>query len=267
MPKEKKYRKLKFSPTRMILADYNDAAASLNRVQGLLEVDITDGLEIIQDIKKKHNYDLSMTAWIVYCVSKAVRQNMHMNSFRKGRKIIVFDDIDVSVIIEIVTKDGKQVPFNYVIKQADTKSVKEITDEIRSIQKKKIDEREQLTRESTKVYWFYPLLPRFFRRWVIKKTITNPFSLKKLIGTVGVTSLGMFVKNAGGWAIPFPDKTLNIAVGAIKENAKIIEGKAENRKILCLTFLVDHSIVDGAPIARFISQIVESMQNAVGLEI
>ncbi|NHJ05256.1 MAG: dehydrogenase, partial [Candidatus Heimdallarchaeota archaeon] len=62
--------------------------------------------------------------------------------------------------------------------------------------------------------------------------ITNPFRLKKLIGTVGITSLGMFIKGQGGWAIPFPDKTLNIAVGGIKENVVLRYGNVEERKLL-----------------------------------
>lgn len=267
MPKEKNYHVRKFSTNRLILADYNNVAATFYRVSGLIEIDITAALARMEEIKQKENYKVSMTAWVAKCLAQAVIENKHLNSYRKGRKLIVFDDVDISVVVEITTKSGKKVPFNHVIRKVETKSVKEITDEIRAVQQRKIDELEQLTRDnSTKYMWFYPLLPRFFRRFVIRRMLKNPFRLKKLIGTVGITSLGMFVKGQGGWAVPFADKTLNIALGGIREQAILRDGKAVEQKLLCVTFLVDHDIVDGAPAARFIARLSKLMTGAAYLK-
>ncbi|MBY8999487.1 MAG: 2-oxo acid dehydrogenase subunit E2 [Candidatus Heimdallarchaeota archaeon] len=267
MPKEKNFHVRKFSPTRRILADYNDVAASLNRVYGLVEIDVTKALAKIEEIEKQENYKVSMTGWVAKCISQAVTENKHLNSFRKGgRKIVVFNNVDISIIVEITTKSGKKVPYNYVIRKVETKSVKKISDEIRTAQDKKIEEQEQLTRGTSTYMALYSLLPRFFRRFVIRTIITNPYRLKKLIGTVGITSLGMFIKGQGGWAVPFPDKTLNIALGGIKDSVIVKDGKIEEIKILCTTFLIDHNIVDGAPAARFISRLTELMGDAAYLE-
>ena len=262
MSKKRDYQIKKFSPTRRILADYNDVAASLNRVVGLIEIDITEATNKIIEIEKKQNYKVSITGWVAKCVSQAVKENIHLNSFRRGRKLIVFDNVDISVIIEVTEKSGKKIPYNYVIRKAETKNVKNITDEIRAIQNRKINEIEQLTRESTKFTSLYTLLPRFFRRFVIRKIITNPFRLRKLIGTVGITSLGMFLKGQGGWALPYADKTLNIAIGGIKNNAILRNKELIEQKNLCLTVLIDHNIVDGAPAARFIARLSELMSSA-----
>ena len=267
MPKEKDYHIRKFSPTRRILADYNDVAASLNRVQGLIEIDITRALAKIEIIERKDKYKVSMTGWVAKCVSQVVSETKHLNSYRKGgRKLIVFDNVDISIIVEITTKSGKKVPYNYVIRKTETKSVKEITDEIRVAQEKNIGDKEQLTRGQSSYMALYSLLPRFFRRFVIRTIITNPFRLKKLIGTVGITSLGMFIKGQGGWAVPFPDKTLNIALGGIKEDAILRDGKLKERKSLCVTFLFDHNIVDGAPAARLVSRLTELLRNGTYLD-
>jgi pyruvate/2-oxoglutarate dehydrogenase complex dihydrolipoamide acyltransferase (E2) component len=245
MPKEKNFHIRKFSSTRRILADYNYVAASLNRIYGLIEIDVTEALEKIEEIEKKDNYKVSFTGWAVKCVSQAV--------------IVVFDDVDISVIIELTTRTGKKVPYNYVIRKAETKSVKTITDEIRAAQSKKIDGKDQLTRDTSTYLSFYSILPRFFRRFVIRTLISNPFYLKKLIGTVGITSLGMFIKGQGAWGVPFPDKTMNIALGGIKDNVVIREGKTEERKLLCTTILMNHDLIDGAPATRFISRLTELM--------
>ena len=259
MPKEKKFSKRKISANRMILADYNAVASSMPMVYGLIEIDVTDALAKIDEIKEKQNYKISMTAFTAKCLSQCVAENRALNTFRKGRKFIVFDEIDISIIIEITTKSGKKVPYNYVIRNVDTKSVRTITDEIRSYQDKVIEEREQLSRGQTKYTSLYTLLPRFFRKWIIKKMITNPFRLKKLAGTVGLTSMGMFIKGQGGWLIPFRDKTMNVSTGGIKDVAKFRDGKVVERKLLCTAFLVDHDIIDGAPGARFIARVCELM--------
>ena len=141
----------------------------------------------------------------------------------------------------------------------ETKSVKTISDEIRTVQNKEINEKDQLTRDRTTYMSLYTLLPRCFRRFVIRMMITGPFRLKKLIGTVGITSLGMFIKGQGAYAIPFADKTLNIAIGGIKDHVVLRDGKLEERKLLCTTFLIDHNIVDGAPATRFVTRLSELM--------
>ncbi len=267
MPKEKmSYQKKKFSIAKMILADYNKVAATFHRVTGLIEIDITKPLAKMEEIEKKDGYKVSMTAWVVKCVSQAVKENMHLNTYRKGRKLIIFDDIDISIIIEITTRSGKKVPYNYVIRNADQKSVKSITDEIRAYQDKKMDDEEQLRRGRTTYSPLYALVPKFIRKMVIKGMLSNPFRLKKLIGTIGITSLGMFLKGQGGYAIPFSDKTLNIAIGSIKEQAIIRDGQAVVQKVLCTTFLFDHDIVDGAPATRFISGLSKMMSENTFLD-
>jgi pyruvate/2-oxoglutarate dehydrogenase complex dihydrolipoamide acyltransferase (E2) component len=267
MPKENKYQIRKYSPVRRILADFNNVAASLNRVYGLIEIDVTDALAKMEEIEKKKKYKVSMTGWMSKCVSQAVMENKHLNSFRKGRrKIIIFDEVDISIIVEITTKEGKKVPYNYVIRNVETKSVKTITDEIRSYQNKKIDEQEQLARGSSRNMSFFAIFPRFFRRFVIRKMFTTPKRMKKLVGTVGITSLGMFIKGQGAYAIPFPGKTCNIAIGSIKDQVALRNGKIEERKILCTTFLIDHDLVDGAPATRFIARLSTLMGETTYLD-
>ncbi|NHJ46278.1 MAG: hypothetical protein FK733_00685 [Asgard group archaeon] len=259
MPKEKKYQTKKYSVSKLILADYNDVAAKMHGVMGLIEIDITDALVKMAEIKKQDNYTVSMTGWMAKCVGQAVMENKHLNSYRKRRKIITFDEVDISIIVEITTKTGKKVPYNYVIRNVDSKSVKSITEEIRKVQTRKIAEKEQLTRDRISFKSLYILVPKFIRRLVIRKMLTNPFRLKKLIGTVGITSLGMFIKGQGAYAVPFRDKTLNIAIGSIKDQVALRNGEVEERKILCTTFLFDHNVVDGAPATKFISRLSQIM--------
>ncbi len=243
----------------MILSDYNKVAFGFPEVHGLMEVDVTESLAKIDEIKEKQEYHVSMTAWVAKCLAQTVMENKELNTYRWGRKLIVFDEVDISVIIEVTAENGKKIPYNHVLRNVETKSVRQLTDEIRSYQDKVITEREQLTRGTTFFTDLYMLIPKTIRQFAIKRMLKNPFRYKKLNGTVGLTSMGMFIKGQGGWLVPFRDKTLNVSLGGIKENAVEENGKIVKRKLLCTTFLVDHDIIDGAPGARFISRVSDLM--------
>jgi hypothetical protein len=135
-----------------------------------------------------------------------------------------------------------------------------ITDEIRDNQDRLITDTEQLTRDRSSSFKKWHLwIPKRIRRWYIKRMIDNPFKMKKLIGTIGITSLGMFIKGQGAFILPFGDKTLNLGLGGIKEQAVVRNGKAENRKYLCVTFMINHDIVDGAPGIRCATKVAEQL--------
>jgi len=64
----------------------------------------------------------------------------------------------------------------------------------------------------------------------------------------------------GGWAIPPSTHGLMVAVGGISEKPALINGEICLHEYLHLTFVFDHNIVDGAPAARFISELRESIE-------
>jgi pyruvate/2-oxoglutarate dehydrogenase complex dihydrolipoamide acyltransferase (E2) component len=249
------YHKKKLSSNKLLLSDYFHVAASFPQIYGLMEIDITAALKKIAEIKEQQNFNVSFTAWLAKCVSQTVMENKILNTYKRRRKLIVFDNVDISVVIEIITKTEEKVPYTYVIRNVESKSVKSITEEIRNFQEKVINQGEQLTRDGTTPYaMLYTLLPKFLRRFIIRKMLKNPFKLKKIAGTVGITSMGMAMKGQTGWLVPFRDKTLNLAIGGIKDISKVINGKEEQRKILCTTFIVDHDIIDGAQGVRLIGE-------------
>ena len=267
MKKEVRYETKKFSPKRRILSDFNDEAACMPHVLGLLEIDVTDARKIIKEHEEKEGFKISLTGWFVKVIGDAVKENMRLNSFLKGRrKIIVFENVDISIMIEISNEKGQKIPFNHIIRKAETKSVREITDEIRSVQNRKLSEKEQFRRRSSFGLIIYRFIPKFIRRRLLRMLLKNPFYVQKTAGTVGLTTLGMFIKRVGGWAVPYAIKTLNVAVAGIKEKPAIVNGKIEHREIANVTFMIDHNLVDGAPSTRFIARVVDLMESAYALE-
>ena len=75
--------------------------------------------------------------------------------------------------------------------------------------------------------------------------------LRARTGTVAVTSVGMFGGGSGiGIAAP-TIPSLGIVVGGISSRPRVVDGQITIREVMDLTITVDHRIVDGAAAARF----------------
>jgi hypothetical protein len=153
------------------------------------------------------------------------------------------------------------VAIPHIIRNANRRTVREISDEIRSIQANP-----ERSEQSGTLISLAPRLPRFVRLlffWAVKK---NPHWFKRIEGTAVVTSVGMFGEG-GGWGIGFlPTHTLGLTVGGIAQKPGVHAGQVEVREYLNLTISFDHDIVDGAPAARFTRELIELIETATLLE-
>ena len=97
-----------------------------------------------------------------------------------------------------------------------------------------------------------------------RAVMANPHWVKRVGGTVGLSSIGMFGPG-GGWGIPIAPPTLMVTVGGIATKPRYIEGRLEPRELLDITISVDHAIVDGATAARFARRLAGLAEQAAGL--
>ncbi|MBN2156743.1 MAG: 2-oxo acid dehydrogenase subunit E2 [Candidatus Lokiarchaeota archaeon] len=255
-----------FSKVRQILSDVYEVSIKKTSVIGLIELDVTTARHRMRTFESETGKKLSFTGWLIKCISQAVSEHKEVHAYRvKKNKIIVFDNVHVSVMVERTTSSGIKVPITYVITSANTKSVMEITDEIRQAQQRKIEEKNQFVAGTPNFFVkLYSLVPRFLRRRIIRKKLSDPWFYIKNAGTVGVTAIGMFGKNIAGWAIPFTSSTLNVAVGGMKSKPELVDGNLIDREFLNLTIQIDHTLVDGAPATRFVSRLVELVESGFG---
>ena len=261
------YKIKKFSLVRQALSDVYDVSIKKTNVVGLLELDVDKARRKIEEHESETGKKISFTGWIIKCISQAVNEHKEVHAYRfKRNKIIVFDNVHVNVMVERTTPSGKKVPINHIIKFANDKSVQEITNEIREVQERKVEEKNQVVKGTPDFYLkLYPLAPKFLKNMIIRRKLENTKFFIENAGTVTITSLGMFAKNLSGWAIPFTTSTLGIAIGGIKKKPVLADGKLEEHEFLNLTIQIDHKIVDGGPITRFVSKLSELIESGFGL--
>ena len=252
-----------FPISRQAISDFNRLAKEKNLIHGISEFDVSKARILIQKYEEQSGEKLSFTAFILYCMAKAIDQNKNLQGYRKGqRKVVVFDDVDVTTIIEIEL-ENKRYPLAHILRSANQRDVKSLHDEIRQVQSK---------RESSRSmgYWkfmkYFLHFPWFIRRLFYKSILNNPERRKEISGTVSLSAVGMVASGLSGWGINQPNHTLSVALGGISQKAVVVDGQIVSREVLDLTIAVDHDIVDGVPAAQFLAHFKELVESAAGLE-
>ena len=250
---------LPFPPERGIVVDAGYLGTGRHIAYGLVEVDVTRARELRRQLAERDGTRLSFTAFIAASLARAIASNPKVQAYRDWRgRLVVFRDVDVVTMIE-AEKGAVAIP--HIIRNANRRTVRDISDEIRSIQASpgKSEQKGALVALA-------PRIPRFLRLLFFRVVKKNPHWFKRLEGTVVVTSVGMFGRG-GGWGIGFlPTHTLGLTVGGIARKPGVHDDRIEVREYLNLTLSFDHDIVDGAPAARFARKFIELIETATVLE-
>lgn len=263
-PRHEAYRVMPHPKLRRILALMYPAVQRTHKIHGLIEVDVTDARRYLREHEAETGERLSFTAFIIACVARAMSENPSLNVVRRGGRLLaLFDDVDVSTSIE---RDmaGRKQPIAYVVRAADKKGIRAITQEIRAAQVAAVEtkwEGFQAERWLTRIP-ISVLRALWAVFWWARRRY--PRVQKRFGGTVGLTAVGMF-GSGGGWGIPLSYHTLDVTVGGIARKPGVVGDRIAIRDYLCMTLSFDHDVIDGAPAARFVSRLRELIESGDGL--
>jgi len=251
---------VEYSRNRFPAVDYMEVARRKPLIHLLAEADVTVTRQRIRQHREKTGQGLSFTAFLVGCLARAVGEDKRVHAYRRGRKLVIFEDVDACVLVEHQMDDGR-LPAPHVIRGANRMTPVEIHSEIRRFQEEGVRDVDpwRLSR-------FYPFFPGFLRRLFWRALLANPWWMKRIPGTVCVTAAGMFGKGAG-WGIPISAYTLTLTVGGIGQRVVFDAGRVVPHEFLSFTLSFDHEIVDGAPAARFANRLRELIEGGSGLEV
>jgi pyruvate/2-oxoglutarate dehydrogenase complex dihydrolipoamide acyltransferase (E2) component len=257
--RERDYQLVPYPKMRRAIAAMQRSFQRKPMIHGLLEVDVTAARLALREHKARTGESLSFTAFIIGCLGKAVNEHKAVQAYRRGwGHLVVFDDVDVATAIERDVA-GQMLPVVYVIRAVNRKTFRELHQEIRAKQG-------QDTATSVLGFTRLPFLPAvLFTRVLYRILRTFPRLHKRVVGTVGVTAVGMFGKG-GGWGIPVAAASLAVTLGGIATKPAFIDGHAVARDFLCMTLSFDHRITDGGGAARFAARLKELIESCYGLE-
>ncbi|MHA1766718.1 MAG: 2-oxo acid dehydrogenase subunit E2 [Promethearchaeota archaeon] len=258
MVNKEKYTVKKISPMAKVIDDYTSEAKSKNTIWAYGAADITKARKKLKEHKEKTGESISFTAFLIACYARVVEKHKYpMNTLRKKKKeYYIFDEVDIQTNTERII-DGIKKPVNVTIRNAHIKTLREIHNEIRAAQTKKVE----LTtgnKGGKTLIKIFPKLPRFIRKIIIHDIFTNPLKKKKMLGTVGLTAAGMMAKetNELGWAIYMTPHSCSLGIGSMAKEYKLDkEGNVIERESLAVTLAFDHAVIDGGPAARFLQDL------------
>lgn len=255
-----------FPKSRISTIDIGIMGKKKHHIMALIELDVTDSRKLIRK-QKTLSKRISFNSWLIKCISYAVEEFKQIHAVRKGkRKLVVFEDVDISIVIEREV-EGKKVPLPYVIRKSNEKSISDIFDEIKNGREQSIAGEEDYVlgkKENKYLAKMYYWMPGFVRRLIWTAIIKSPFLTKQNMGTVMITYVGMIGK-INGWVIPVSIHPLCFAIGSIIKKPGVINDRIEIREYLYITVLIDHDIIDGAPAVRALSKLTKLVESGYGI--
>lgn len=259
-----KYQETPFPKTRELIIDVVEQGLEKHHVKVLLELDVTLAREYLRVYKGKQGVSLSFTGWMAKCIAQAVRENPQVHALRHGHaSMILFEEVDVLITVQ-KTVNGEEIPVPFVVRKVNEKSVEQINSEIRSAQSQLVAKGAIMLGSNPWFARLYLSIPKFLRSALGLLITHDPFYIKKNTGTVGISAVGM-MGNFKGWVIPISPQPLYFALGGIVRKPGVIDEKIEIRDYLYLSFVFDHDVVDGAPIAHFVDCLTVLVETGYGL--
>jgi pyruvate/2-oxoglutarate dehydrogenase complex dihydrolipoamide acyltransferase (E2) component len=203
---------------------------------------------------------VSWTGFVIASVVRAVAQHPDVNSGMAGNDILYFDRVDVGATVERHWQ-GRTVLDIVSIPDADRKGCAEISE---ILHRAKLGPGEPHTQRGlTRALM---RLPGPLRRTGIRMVARRPSVAATFGPAVGVTSVGMFTRS-WGWAIPVAPLTVTVTVGGVADRPVVQHGEVVARATLPLTLSFDHSVVDGAPAARFTETLRTLVESAAAFSV
>ena len=259
-----KYKYHKIPKSRIATFDVVSVGMLRHHVSALLEFDVTDSRLKLRELKNSGK-KVTFNAWIIKVIGNTLSRHPEAAAYLcSKKKLITFDDINISIIVEKIL-DDKRVPIPLVLKKTNEKTVAEITREIEDAKNQTLSEDGIVLNKQSKFYErLYYILPGFLRRYIWKFMLRHPKIAYGNMGNAVVSSLGMMGK-INGWFIPKSVHPVCFGIGSVIKKPAVIKDEIKIREILNMTILFDHDVIDGAPMVRFLKDLTFDIENASGL--
>lgn len=190
-----------------------------------VEINMDKAMAARQSMNEVAPVKISFNDMIIKACAVALRKHPMVNASWQGDKIRINHHIHIGVAVAV--EDGLLVP---VVRFADTKSLSEISAEVKELGSKAKNKKLQPA------------------DWA-----GNTFS---------ISNLGMFGIEEFTSIINQPDSCI-LSVGAIRQVPVVADGQIRIGNVMKVTLACDHRVVDGATGAAFLQTLVQLMEDPV----
>lgn len=215
--------KIPYVGRRKLIGERLSKMAQLPTVTEFASADVTELMSVRDRLKKEVSFKLTPLAFFAKAVCIALRKHVALNAVLQ--KDVIEQSHTVHLGIAVDAPEGLVVP---VIPYADTLSVMELAMYIQDL---------------------------------AERARNNKLEVSELSGsTFSISSIGRSRVEGFTPLINTNDDAI-LGIGGIHERPWVVDGKVVVRKIVVLSLTFDHRVIDGAPAAKFLSELVELVEN------
>ena len=205
---------------------------------------------------KNNGLPVTVTAFLLKAIG--IAQRAHPESRTAALpwgRAVTFSDIVAGFTVERFVGNQPAV-FLGAIDNPDTKSIEEITTELQSYASSDMTDVRHLELQTR-----FNNLPTWIRHCILWAGLRYPKVRLKFQGaTFGLSSIGKWGMNG---LIPPCVSTSTFGVGQIEERAVVRDGQIVIRPIMTIILNFDHRIIDGAPAARFMTDVKRLLEGGL----
>lgn len=225
--------------------------------------DVTDTVAAIATLRAR-GLPVGLTAYLVRATAMTLQKHRQLNCrvFRRwyGPVEVSWDEVSCNLVVARETEGGEEVLFPLVIRNADTLSVEAIHERIREAKQAPLDTVKEVGNRAK-----LQRMPRLALKVFSHLVRTRPAFYIGKFGTYGLSSLEH--ENGGGVAAVGPSPSTAFLPSNIEDRAVVRDGQIVIRKMLSISMIADHTIVDGLVALRaslHLKQLVEQPQLVLG---
>lgn len=225
----------------------------------LLEFDVT-GLRAALRSRRREGGGGSLFAFFVKAIAATLARYPAFNAMVDRRRTTIFCGVDVNVPIEVPEAGANK---SCVIRDAETKSLKAIHDEIEAARTRRGDALGFVGSE--RAARLLAALPAWLVLPFFRLLLRDHGRVRRLSGTVFVSSVAMS-EGLTGFILPYigGPKASSFAVGGTVKKPAVVGGSVEIREFVSFTASFNHDLIDGAPAARFITELRRMVERDYG---
>ena len=243
-------------------------------VYGVVEVDATDALLFIEELRAKSGVKITITHLVGHAVAKAIKARPEVNAIVRFGNLYQRETVDV--FFQVAFEGGENLA-GHKVERADEKTVVDIAREL-SQGAGKVRSGEA---ENVKASKKFKAIPAPLLGLLMKATTFATYDLGLDLtalgvpydgfGSVMVTNVGSFGLSVGLPPIlPFSRCPLLILVGEVQQRAIVQDGVIVARPVLPLGVTFDHRLLDGyqaSVLAKTFRGIMERPREALAHEL
>ena len=245
-----------FPKMRNVVLDIMDEGRRKNTIHLPFDADATAMLIELERINAGRASRITLTSYIAKALADTVAEDPRMQAYRKGTELVIFRDVDVSVMIERKV-EGTRMPVPYIVRAVNDQGLTALDATLLAARTMPLytDNGPLSKLEAT-----FFALPRVIRKIVWFFIRRDPHLFRQVAGTVGLTSLpSQLPLRAIG--MPITPMTLTLLVGAISPRLQLRDGQIIEKKIIQMNLSADHDIIDGAQMMRFIERLKKRLHD------